>query len=320
MSRPTILLGESFFADSARRLLEEVGDVLDFGDRATFDERLPRADALVVGLEIMLPGSLLARATRLRVIASRTSGLGHIDVDEASRRGIAVLSHDADAPTLRATSSTAELTMALLFSLVRNIPWAFDSLKAGRWERARYGGHELRGKSLGILGFGRLGQMVAGYGQAFGMVVLATDRVEKREEIEALGVTPADLEQLLTESDVLSVHCTLTDETRGMIGKTQLESMRPGAMLLNAARGEIVDETALLDALESGSIAGAAIDTLAGEQPDGAHVRDNPLVEYARTHENLIVVPHLGGATIEATERTQLYISRRLVAWLESND
>ena len=230
-----------------------------------------------------------------------------------------MLSLDPQAPALQETTSTAEVAMALLLALVRRIPWAFDSVKAGRWERSRYGGRELRGKTLGIVGFGRLGRMVAGYAQAFGMHVLAYDRDEKRTEIAELGAEPTTLERLLEESDIISIHCTSSEETRGLIGASQLELMRPGSILLNTARGEIVDEDALLAALESGRIAGAAIDTLAHEQPDGSHLGGNLLVEYARSHENVIILPHLGGATVDATERTQRYISEKLVAWLEGN-
>ena len=316
MKRPTILVGESRFADPARAVLEGAGEVIDYESRDAFVARLPEADAVVVGLEVHLRDELLARADGLRVIATRTSQLRHIDLDEAERRGIAVLSIEPQAPVMQQTTSTAELAIGLLLSLVRNIPWAFDSMKAGRWERVRYGGTELRGKTIGIVGCGRLGRMMAGYAQAFGMRVLAHDRARKRDEIQALGAEPAALERLLEESDVVSLHCTWSEETRGLIGRAQLGLMRPGSVLLNTARGEIVDEQALLEALESGRLSGAAIDTLAGEQPDGSHAAGNPLVEYARAHENLIILPHLGGATAEATERTQVYISEKLVAWL----
>src|SRR5205085_1845106 len=178
-----------------------------------FAARLPEADAVVVGLEVRLRGDLLARANGLRVIASRTSQLRHIDLDETRRRGIAVLSIEPDAPVMQETSSTAELAIGLLLALVRNIPWAFDSAKAERWERFRYGGTELRGKTIGIVGFGRLGRMVAGYAHALGMRVLASDRPEKRAEIEAHGADPVELERLLRESDVVSLHCTWSEET-----------------------------------------------------------------------------------------------------------
>ncbi len=302
-----ILIGESQFAPAARAVLEGAGDVAGFDE---FDARLPEADAVVLGLEVHLHGDRLARAEKLRVIATRTSQLRHVDVDEAKRRGIEILFIEPGAQPLQDTASTAEETWALLLALVRNVPWAFDSVKAGRWERFRYGGHELRGKTIGLVGFGRLGRMVARYAEAFGMRVLAFDPY--------VDDATATFQEVLAESDVVSIHCTWSDETCGMIGAMQLAWMKPGAVLVNTARGEIVDEDALLDALGSGRLAGAAVDTLAGELPDGSHVASHALVAYARDHENLIVLPHLGGATEEATERTQVYISERLVGWLAS--
>jgi D-3-phosphoglycerate dehydrogenase len=207
----------------------------------------------------------------------------------------------------------------LLLALVRNIPWASSSVSDGRWERERYGGHELAGGVLGIIGLGRLGRMVARYGQAFGMSVVANDPYVDMDDAAAAGAQLVPLDQLLATADVVSMHCTWSDETRDLLGPRELGLMKPSAVLINTARGEIVNEAALLAALQHQRIAGAAIDTLAGEQPDGSHVLHNPLVEHARTNENLIVLPHLGGATAEATERTQVYISQRLTEWLAAH-
>ena len=305
---PTILVAESTLTEAARAELEGVGEVVPF---ERFEEELPRADAILAGLELELDGAVLERAPRLRVIATRTSQLRHIDLDEAARRGVEVLFIEPDDPLLRATSSTAEETFALVLALARNVPWAFESAKAGRWERARYGGHELAGKTIGLVGYGRLGRMVAGYARAFGMDVLACDPY-----LEIMDAAAVSLEDLLRQADIVSIHCTFSEETRGLIGERELALVRPSALLVNTARGEIVDEAALLAALEGGRLAGAALDTLAGERPDGSHLRDNPLVRYAREHENLIVLPHLGGATVDATERTQLYMAKRLAAFL----
>jgi D-3-phosphoglycerate dehydrogenase len=305
---PTILVAESTFSEAARAELERVGEVVPF---ERFDEELPRAEAILAGLELELDGAVLRRAPQLRVIATRTSQLRHIDLDEAARRGVEVLFIEPDDPLLQATSSTAEETFALVLALARNMPWAFESVKAGRWERARYGGHELAGKTIGLVGYGRLGRMVAGYARAFGMDVLACDPY-----LEIMDAAAVSLEDLLRQADIVSIHCTFSEETRGLIGERELALVRPSALLVNTARGEIVDEAALLAALEGGRLAGAALDTLAGERPDGSHLRDNPLVRYAREHENLIVLPHLGGATVDATERTQLYMAKRLAAFL----
>jgi D-3-phosphoglycerate dehydrogenase len=304
---PTILVAESTLAEAARAELERVGEVVAF---ERFEQALPRADAVLAGLEVELDRSVLDRAPRLRVIATRTSQVRHIDVEETRRRGIEVLAIEPDDPVLRETPSTAEETFALLLALVRNIPWAFDAVKQGRWERTRYGGRELAGKTIGVVGYGRLGKRVAEYARAFGMHVLAADPYAAIEDAEAVP-----LEELLARADVVSIHCTFTEETRGLIGTAELALCRTSAVLVNTARGEIVDEQALLRALETGRLAGAAVDTLAGERADGSHLTGNALVRYAREHENLLVLPHLGGATIEATERTQLHLARRLAAF-----
>src|SRR2546421_6819882 len=305
---PTILVAESTFSEAALAELERVGEVVPF---ERFEAELPRADAILAGLELELDGAVLSRARQLRVIATRTSQLRHIDLDEAKRRGIEVLFIEPTDPLLREPSSTAEETFALVLALVRNVPWAFDSVKEGRWERARYGGHELAGKTIGLVGYGRLGKMVAGYARAFGMDVLASDPYVEVTDAEAVS-----LDGLLRRADVVSIHCTFDEETRGLIGADELALVRPSAVLVNTARGEIVDEAALLAALSEGRLAGAALDTLAGERPGGSHLRDNPLARYAREHENLIVLPHLGGATGEATERPELRIAKRLAAFL----
>ena len=297
-----ILLAEPL-APAARAVLDPLGDVVEWDEA-----RLGDAEAVVTGLEVHLQKPLLDRMPRLRVIASRTSQLRHLDVDEARRRGIDVLSIEPDAPALQETSSTAEETWALVLALARNVPWAFEAIKEERWERRRYGGHELKGKTLGVIGYGRLGRMVADYARAFGMHVLVTDPNED-------GVS---LDELLRESDVVSVHCTFDDSTRGMLREEHFRAMKPTAYFVNTARGEITDENALLRALRERWIAGAAVDTLAGEEADGGHLRGNELVDHARTHENLIVLPHLGGATEEATERTQVYIAQKLAAWLRA--
>lgn len=308
--RPVIQLAEEPFAASARSILGAAGEVVS---RDRLEEELPNAEAIVCGLQLILDQSLLERAPGLRVIASRTSQLRHVDLEETRRRGIDVLWIDPRSPLLQGTTSTAEAAWALALALVRNIPWAHASVVEERWERVRYGGHELAGSTLGIVGLGRLGTMVASYGLAFGMDVIATD---PNAPAAATGVRLVELDELLDRSDVVSIHCTWSEDTRDLIGRRELALMKPNAFLVNTARGEIVNESALLEALREGQISGAAIDTLTGELPDGSHVIGHPLVTYAMEHQNLIILPHLGGATAEATERTQVYISERLVAWL----
>jgi D-3-phosphoglycerate dehydrogenase len=303
--RLTALVAESDFDPAAVRTLSGAFRVLPYDRRAS---RIAEAEVLVTALELRLDKRLLDRAPRLALIGSRTTQLRHIDLPECARRGIKVVNIKANSPVLQRTTSTAEEAMALLLALVRRLPWAFQSLSAGRWERKRFGGHEVAGKTLGVIGFGRLGTLMARYGRALGMKVLATDPFVNGATIARGGARKVNLATLLRSSDFVSLHSIYDESTFRMLRAEHFRLMRPGSFFINTARGEITDEQALLAALKRGHLAGAALDTLAGETPDGSHLRGNPLVKYAASHDNLLIVPHLGGATIEATSRTQHHI------------
>ena len=174
------------------------------------------------------------------------------------------------------------------------------------------------GKTIGLIGFGRLGRMVADYSHAFGMKVLACDPYVNSAEMKKLGVKKVVLDSLLKNSDIVSAHCVYDDTTLGLLKEKHFKVMKKTAVFINTARGEITDEKALLKALKNKWVAGAAVDTLSGEAPDGSHLAKNPLVAYAIVNENLVIVPHLGGATKEATERTQVYISELVADEIKS--
>ena len=244
-------------------------------------------DALIVRSRTHVTADVLAEAGRLKVIGRAGVGVDNIDVDAATRRGIVVL----NAPGGN-TVSAAEHTMALLLAVVRHIPAAAEALRAGRWERSRFKGIELYGKMLGLVGAGRIGLEMARRARAFGMRVVAYDPYLLPERAAQARVELVTLPDLLESSDVVSVHCPLTEETRGLIGPREIEMMKPDAYLLNVARGGIVDETALAEALRTGRLAGAAFDVFAEEPAP----RDHPLLGL----ENVVAVPHLGAATREA--------------------
>ncbi len=311
---PTILIAEEGFDAHAKKILSAAGRVVDFSSRKNFLKHLPAAGVVVTALDIKFNAALLKKAKKLKVIGSRTTQLRYLDLDECRRRGIAVVNIKADSPVLRNTPSTAEETMALLLALLRNIPWAFSSIQKGEWERKKYGGRELAGKTIGLIGFGRLGKMVAGYSRAFGMSVTACDPYVSAAVMKKFGARKVSVGQLLRTADIVSLHTIYNDRTYRLIQEQHFRLMKPEAVFINTARGEITDERALLKALRQKWIAGAAVDTLAGEMPDGSHLKNNPLVRYARQHQNLLIVPHLGGATREATGRTQAYISELVVA------
>ncbi|MDO8467177.1 MAG: NAD(P)-dependent oxidoreductase [bacterium] len=304
-----ILLAEKVFSPDAKKILAKKGRVVDFVSRREFMKNLSKADVLVNALEIKLDKNILQKAIRLKLIGSRTTQLRYIDLDECKKRGIEVVNIKADSPVLQITPSTAEEAMALIFSVLRHIPWAFDSIKNGQWDRKKYEGRELYEKTVGLIGFGRLGKMVAKFCQAFGAIVIACDPNITAKAMQKSKVRKVPMKELLKKADIISLHSVYNDATFGMLKEEHFRSMRPTAIFINTARGEITDEKALLKALRQNWIAGSGIDTLAGEMPDGRHLIGNPLVDYARKNNNLIILPHLGGSTKEATERTQVYIS-----------
>lgn len=239
---------------------------------------------------------LLDRASSLEVIGRAGVGLDNIDLDTATRRGIAILNAPAGN-----TVSTAEHTFALLLALARDIPRAAASMREGRWERKSLKGEQLSGKTLGVVGAGRIGAEVVRRARAFGMEVVVTDPYLTERRARELGVRPADLTDLIDRSDFLTVHVPLSSETRHLIGRAELERMKPTACLINAARGGIVDEGALRDALIAGEIAGAALDVFETEPLPA----DHPL----RECPNLIMTPHLGASTPEAQREVAIEIA-----------
>ena len=275
--------------------------------RAALLAELPTADAYLATLHVRADAAALALAPRLRAIATPSTGLDHLDLDAAARQGIAVLSLREETAFLDSITATAELTWALLLAVQRRLPWAHAAATAGDWARDRFRGRQLAGRTLGILGYGRLGRIVAEYGKAFRLRVLACD---VRPVTPAPGVELVDFATLLRESDILSIHIHLTEANRGLIGRDALTRLKPGACLLNTSRGAIVDEAALLDALASGRLAAAGVDVLHGEWD--ARLAEHPLVRYARTHENLVITPHIGGVTVESQVQTLTFIAGKL--------
>ena len=292
-TRPRILVADPI-AREGMELLHTFASV-DARHGLTSDELIatvPDYDALIVRSETRVTPEVIAAGVRLRVIARAGVGVDNIAVDAATRRGIIVV----NSPTGN-IAAAAEHTVALLFALARHIPDATASLREGRWERSRFVGAEIRGKTLGIIGLGKVGAEVArraGEG-GLGMRLLATDPYASPETARALNVEVVALEELLAQSDFVTIHTALTGGTRGLIGADELALMKPAARIINCARGGIVDEAALLTALESGALAGAALDVYSQEPPT-----DNPTIRALIAHPHLIATPHLGASTEEA--------------------
>jgi D-3-phosphoglycerate dehydrogenase / 2-oxoglutarate reductase len=265
------------------------------------------ADAVLVRSATKITRESLSRADRLKVIGRAGVGVDTIDVDAATERGIPVLTAPAGN-----TISAAELTMALLLALARRVPAAARSMRAGEWDRKSFTGVELYGKTLGLIGAGRIGGEVAKRARAFGMRVLVFDPFLSPERATSLGAEMAAFDDVLTQADVLSVHVPLTAETTGQIGDAQIARLKPTAFVLNVARGGVIDEDALLRALQSKRIAGAALDVFSSEPLPA----DHPF----RSLSNVVLTPHLGASTAEAQQNVAIEIAEAVRAALVDND
>jgi D-3-phosphoglycerate dehydrogenase len=264
-------------------------------------------DGLLVRSRSKATKEVIEAGKRLKIIGRAGIGVDNIDVAAASRRGIIV----ENAPSGNAVT-TAEHALCLLMSLARHIPQATASMKGGKWEKTKFNGIEIMGKNLGVVGLGNIGRIVADRAIGLKMKVLAFDPFLGREAAQRLGVELCDLDDLLKRADFITIHTPLTAETKGIIGTEALAKMKKGALVVNAARGGIVDENALLAALDSGHIGGAALDVFV-EEPTPA---GSPLVG----HPKVICTPHLGASTEEAQEKVAIEVAEQLVAFAETGE
>jgi D-3-phosphoglycerate dehydrogenase len=311
MNAPRILVSESSgFPRDAAALLEQVGRVtLSDLDREALGAAISEPEVLWVRLRHRIDAALMAMAPNLKIIVTPTTGLNHIDTVEAARRGIEIVSLRGKTDFLKDIRATAEHTLGLMLALLRHIPAAAHDVKIGGWQRDLFQGTELHQKTAGLFGYGRLGKIVARYLQAFDARVLVTDP-KLPQGFVATGVEAVSPEQLLRESDLVSIHADLREDTHGFFTAAMFQMMKPQSYFINTARGELIDEAALLEVLASGRIAGAALDVLADESSDG--MMGNPLVEYARKHSNLLITPHIGGCTSESMQKTERFLASQL--------
>ena len=300
-----VLVAEQI-ADSGVALLRERFAV-DLGlgwSREELAARIGAYDGIVIRSATRLDAELIGRAERLRVIGRAGIGVDNVDVEAATKRGIVV----ANAPQSNIVAA-AEHTIALMLALARNVPQAHQSLTAGRWERSRFGGVEVYEKTLGVLGFGRIGQLVAARARAFGMRIVAFDPFVSAERFRELGVEKAESSaEVYARSDFITLHLPRTPETRGWLDADAFARMRDGVRVINCARGELIDDAALKDALDSGKVAGAALDVFPSEP-----ITDYPLFE---GYPNVVVTPHLGASTTEAQDRAGVQTAEQVVAAL----
>ena len=291
--------------DAGKQILQQAA-VVDDRKGIAADELLQIAgqyDAFIVRGRTKVTAAVFDSAAKVKVIGRAGVGVDNIDLETAKQKGVTVV----NAPEAIA-SSVAELTIGYMFALARSFPIADRAMKQGEWIKKQLIGIELRGKTLGVIGMGRIGTAVTRLAKALGMTVLGYDSYIKPEEIQQRGATPASLEALLAGADFITIHTPLTPQTKNLISYEAFKGIKPGAFLINAARGTIVNEDALLEALNSGQVAGAALDVFAKEPPG-----KTALV----AHPKVLATPHIGGQTKESLEQTGIDIAQEVLAALE---
>jgi D-3-phosphoglycerate dehydrogenase len=301
-----VLISDSMSAKAVEIFKSAPGIDVDVITNLKPDElkaRIKDYHALVVRSATKADAGLIAAADNLKVIGRAGTGVDNVDVPAATRRGIVVMNTPGGN-----TVTTAEHAVAMLVALARKIPQATASMKSGKWDKKKYEGTELTGKTLGILGVGNIGSVVASRAQGLRMNVISFDPYISEEQADKLGITLVTLDELYAKSDFLSIHVPLTAETRNLVNAEAIKKMKKGARVINCARGGIVDELALAEAIKAGHIAGAAFDVFSKEPPEA----DNPLIGL----DEVILTPHLGASTYEAQENVALAIANQIVAYL----
>jgi D-3-phosphoglycerate dehydrogenase len=273
-------------------------------DNTALIEKLKDADGMIVRSAVTVDRAMIEQMQSMRAIGRAGTGVDNIDVVAATEKGIIVMNTPEGN-----TISAAEHTLAMMLSMLRKIPGASASLRSGKWDRKNFMGTELYGKRVGVLGLGRIGREVAIRVSSFGVTVLGYDPVLTAEAVRELGIEPATFDQLIEESDIVTLHIPLLAQTRGLIGQAEFARMKKGSYLINCARGGIVDEAALLEALESGRVAGAAFDVFEQEPP----TFPNPLID----HPKVIATPHIAASTDEAQQRVALDIATQMADLFE---
>jgi len=307
MAQYKILITDGL-SEAGLALLQSAGDVI-INPRispAELLEVLPDYQALVVRSRTKVTRAVIEAGRQLKVIGRAGVGVDNIDVEAAVERGITVVNSP-----LAATTAVAELTLGLMLALARQLPRADATMKVEKWEKSAFMGSELSGKTLGLAGVGRIGSKVALLAKAFGMKVIGFDPYIDDEALQARGVTPVTFGGVLEGADYLSLHLPLTADTHGLISQAELSLMKKGAYLICAARGGVVDESALIAALDSGHLAGAALDVFTSEPPATGGIAEHP---------NVIATPHIGAQTIEAQARAGVAIAEEVVAVLQGKE
>lgn len=285
------------------------------GNRQQLLEKIGDCDACVPNLRIKFDKEVLDAAKRLKVIGSQATGTDHLDLKLIEQRGITLFTLKYDRDILDQVTTTAELAWGLLMCCARKLPECFDASRQGYWGRHQFAGIQLNGKTLGIIGVGRLGTMMVQYGNAFRMRVIGYDPHPK---ILPPGVQlVSSLDELLARSDFVTLHVHLTDETRNLLNAERLAKMKYGASIINTSRGGLIDETALIREMESGRIAAAGLDIIDGEWLEDKY--NHPLIAYSRRNPRLYITPHVGGTSPDAVRMTARHNFQKIVNYFREH-
>lgn len=307
-----LYLGPTDALESAARVLEP--DFKLITPAASHDAVAAQMHEVVAildaSMKVRFDRELLDRAPALRVISTATTGADHIDAKALAERKIPLLTLQGEKELLWNLTPAAELSWTLLMACARRLRGAVQHVLAGNWVREDFPGIMLKGKTLGLIGCGRIGSWMARYARAFDMEVIGYDPFADPWPEQ---IRKADLPTLLGQADFISVHVILSDSTRGLIGAREFELVKPGVIFINTSRGDLTDEKALLQALLDGRVGAAGLDVLQGEPA----TKDHPLLQYAQTHDNLIITPHIGGFSPDAVKTVVAHAARRIASTLE---
>ncbi len=303
------------YSRKAYEVLDAIGNVVEEEcDRKRLFALIPEINILIVRLGHRVDNELFEKASKLKIVVTATTGLNHIDLDAAAMHGITVLSLKGERAFLDSLTATAELTWSLLLALVRKLPEAIEHVNHGGWDRDLFKGNQLKEKVLGIVGYGRLGSIVARYGHAFDMRVIATDPFVADM---GLDVEKVEMTELLSTADVISLHVNYDETTHGMMDEKAFQKVKPGAVLVNTSRGELIDEKAMLKALDLGTLSGVALDVLSSESNKTASwPNDSEVWKRLSSDLNILIAPHIGGATFESMEETEIFMANKLKRYI----
>jgi len=319
--KPVALVVESEFYPP--NLLHKLADkTIVITSKATTQEQLRNellqndVEILICGLGININKSLLDLVVNIKYLVSPATGINHLDIKYLESRNIKVIHLGQFADEISGVFSTAELTWGLLLAVARKIVPAQASVTLGNFDRGPFLGIDLSGRTLGIIGFGRLGRQVAGYGLAFGMQVVVCDIDEAKISRLEGGVTSKSLDELLAMSDVVSVHVPLNSKTEGFLDRAKISKIKPGAVLINTSRGELIDDVSIVEALKTGKLYGVGTDVLVGENAENFTSTDSPLVKAALQNLNVVITPHIGGWAKDAVSTTRSLVVDELLRQL----